>query len=540
MLAKTQQNFRQTIDLNGIWDFKLDEDNEGVDGLWMESKLYAARPMPVPASYNDITANLDIHQNTEPVWYQRSFIAPKLGQNTKAFLVFESVSHTAHVYINDKEVGSHEGAESSFEFDVTNALKEGTSQLLSVRVSGKASDSKLYDYKGIDGKVSLEIRPSNYIKEIKFITKGITPLSTGGVDFAQCEYEVITSEEQVAPVKIVLKNFKGDKVFESDKLTDSFKLDRPTLWSLDMPYLYTFCVEFGDDYYEQQLGIRSSIILENQLLLNSNPVKLHGFNYIKDYPLSGRSVSDTQLAHDIELMTWMGANCITSTTSKLPEELLNWADKNGILAIEGISNFDTEALKAQISIKQNHPSLVAWMIHACEDTKDKLDERIDLIRELDPAHRPIFVKCGASKAKDFVEYGDVLVLDMCCSNKEASDVASFVSNYIAKINEISKDHTKPLLAFNFAPEAPAASRSYFEDIYSEDFQVSALAQLGYNFDANEYIIGEVLSSLADYKLAAKGQKSPIKTSGVFTRERDAKTSAYTLRVRWHMLDGKEF
>lgn len=539
MLAQNQQQFRQQIDLCGIWNFKLDEDDEGLDGFWMDAKLYAPRLIPVPASYNDITTDFEIHQNEGPVWYQTAFVRPKLAENEDLYIVFESASHEVQVFINDQKVAEHTGSSIKFEANISDALKDDRTQLLSVRISGSDKEGLLYDYKGIDGKVYLEIRPTNYIENVKFITRGLTPLATGGIDFAQCEYEITASSN--APAKVVLKNFKGDIVYESKELQDSFKLDKPILWSPEMPYLYTLCISVGDDYYEQQVGIKSTLILENQLLLNNQAIKLHGFTFIKDYAFSGKAMSDVQLAHDMELMSWMGANCLCSTSSSLSETILNWADKSGLLVLDLIDTFNKDELSRLLSYKQNHASLIGWIVKGDSNNISDIDAHINLIRELDPAHRPIFIQIAPEQARDFTSFGDALLLDYSQLVTEAKNVNEYIAERMTFIDELCQDHTKPLLIANYSPEAQAAYRSYFEENISEDFQVSALAQFGSHLDANSYILGEIPCALADYSIkGSRDNALALNQSGVFTRNREAKTSSYTLRVRWHMLDGKEF
>ncbi|WP_247747323.1 hypothetical protein [Alkalihalobacillus sp. BA299] len=53
---------RRVIDLNGIWNFKLD-DGSGLKAGWEQSKLTGTINMAVPASFNDagVTAEIRNH-----------------------------------------------------------------------------------------------------------------------------------------------------------------------------------------------------------------------------------------------------------------------------------------------------------------------------------------------------------------------------------------------------------------------------------------------------------------------------------------------
>ena len=71
--------------------------------------------MPVPSSYNDITANASIRDHVGWVWYDRDFFTPaewSLGRVVN--LRFGSVHYFAKVYVNGKFVGEHAGGHLPF------------------------------------------------------------------------------------------------------------------------------------------------------------------------------------------------------------------------------------------------------------------------------------------------------------------------------------------------------------------------------------------------------------------------------------------
>ena len=57
MLTPRWTSSRSARKLDGLWDFSFDPDSRGVVDQWWRRGLPASRPMPVPASYNDLVVD---------------------------------------------------------------------------------------------------------------------------------------------------------------------------------------------------------------------------------------------------------------------------------------------------------------------------------------------------------------------------------------------------------------------------------------------------------------------------------------------------
>lgn len=54
-------------------------------------------PMPVPASYNDITEDSNLRDHVGTVWYDRKFFIPSSWQSRRVCIRFGSVHYEAYV-----------------------------------------------------------------------------------------------------------------------------------------------------------------------------------------------------------------------------------------------------------------------------------------------------------------------------------------------------------------------------------------------------------------------------------------------------------
>jgi beta-mannosidase len=73
--------------------------------------------------------------NKKEWWYTRLFPTPKGAANHQVRLVLDGVDYFAQVWLNGTQLGSHEGAYTRFEFDVTDLLRSGSENYLAVKVT---------------------------------------------------------------------------------------------------------------------------------------------------------------------------------------------------------------------------------------------------------------------------------------------------------------------------------------------------------------------------------------------------------------------
>lgn len=115
MLYPVINEKRQIIDLNGIWNFKLEDDASPVD---ISKPLDTELVMAVPGSYNDQGVNAKIRNHVGNVWYERTIVIPEMMQDERIVLRFGSRTHQATVYIDGQAIVSHKGGFLPFEAEV--------------------------------------------------------------------------------------------------------------------------------------------------------------------------------------------------------------------------------------------------------------------------------------------------------------------------------------------------------------------------------------------------------------------------------------
>jgi beta-glucuronidase len=122
MLRPQDTATRERKPLTGLWRFRLDRAGEGRAAEWFRRPLAQAQEMPVPASFNDVTADPAVRDHVGDVWYQTTMRVPRGWDGQRVVLHFESATHRATAWVNDTEVISHEGGYTPFEAEVTDLV----------------------------------------------------------------------------------------------------------------------------------------------------------------------------------------------------------------------------------------------------------------------------------------------------------------------------------------------------------------------------------------------------------------------------------
>ena len=141
-----QSEARSRICLNGEWQFSPADR----DLSFPPSQEWDQTPIRIPSPWNvnsfsrgdggDFECFPSYPSSWEPVtaaWHRRTLFIPQSMRGKALFLRFEAVAYWADVYLNGAKVGSHEGAFTPFEFDVTAHARIGQDNELLVGVKAR-------------------------------------------------------------------------------------------------------------------------------------------------------------------------------------------------------------------------------------------------------------------------------------------------------------------------------------------------------------------------------------------------------------------
>jgi beta-glucuronidase len=583
MLAPRESRSRDCRRLDGLWRFRFDAGGEGAAGRWWRGPLPGAREMAVPASYNDLVTEAAEREHVGDVWYQRDVWIPATWEGRRIVLRCDAATHHGTVWAGDTQVAEHAGGYTPFEADVSDLGRWGEPLRLTVRVGSELSLATIppgvmsvstsgrqklryfhdfFNYAGLHRSVWLYCTPRSYIADL--VTGTTFDPGTGA---GQVTYHLDVAG--AGPTSVVLRDAAGTVVAEGAGPDGVLAVPRARPWHPADPHLYRLDARHGDDEYGLPIGIRTVGVDGTRLLLNGEPVRLRGFGMHEDGVLHGKGHDDARMVRDFALLRWIGANSFRTSHYPYAEEVLEYADRQGLLVIDetpavglhmslgnmgdpGARTFGPgviggeaaaahlAAITELIARDRNHPSVIAWSIANEPDTaepaaRDYFAPLAAAARELD-ASRPV---CFANVATAPPQ-ADVVtdLFDLVCVNRyygwyaDSGDLESAEEHLEAELRAWAR-LGKPIVVTEFGADALAGLHALPPVMWSEDYQTALIAMSARVFRRIPEVIGEHVWNFADFATAQAQHRPGGNHKGVFTRDRQPKAAAWLLRDLWH-------
>ena len=589
MLKPQTSPTRELVRLDGLWRFALDTPD--VREPWA-AVLDTPLEAPVPSSYNDLFTDSAIRDHVGWVWYQRDVRVPRGWAGERIVVRVDAATHEGVVYVDDTEVVRHVGGYLPFETDITDHVTAGGTFRLTIGVSNVLTNETqppgrvetladgrqvqryyhdFYNYAGLARSVWLASRPAVHVSDITVTT------DIDGAD-GIVRYAVETSG--AAAVRVTLTDAAARPVAHADGATGELRVEDATLWQPGAGYLYELTAEALDaegavvDEYRLPVGIRTVEVRGLEFLINGEPFYFTGFGKHEDSAVRGKGHDDAYLVHDFELIDWIGANSFRTSHYPYAEEVMEYADRHGIVVIDetaavglnlgligglsgqkGPATFSPDTIndRAQqahadhirelIARDKNHPSVVMWSI-ANEPASNEQGAReyfaplVEATREADPSRPVTYVNVMmAPPEKELVAD----LFDVICLNRyygwyvDTGDLVSAEAGLEAELEQWQEKYARPLIMTEYGGDTMPGLHSVWDQPWTEEYQVALLDLFHRVHDRVPAVVGEQVWNFADFQTSAGIFRVDGNKKGVFTRDRRPKAAAHALRARWSAL-----
>ncbi len=588
MLYPIENRVRDVRSLDGIWSFKIDKHNSGIDEKWYTAPLENTMPMAVPASYNDLVTDQAIKDHVGYVWYETDFSVPLNWEDRRVVLRFGSATHHAVCWVDGQEVVRHKGGFLPFEADITQVLQadpKRESHRLTVTVSNVLDWSCLpsgevvskegsgypegyhyqdtffdfYNYAGIHRPVKLYTTPKRYFEDI-VITTDLAPDHSKAV--VRCR---ITGRDTVQKISVIDES--GATVAECGSSAKAeLVLDSPTLWRPGKAYLYRLRVEGQEDVYTEAFGVRSVKVTDTAFLINGEPFYFQGFGKHEDSDIHGKGLDQALNVRDFNLMKWMGANSFRTSHYPYSEELMMLADREGFVVIDEVpavgmcfwqskkvfdgSRVNEKTLEHHLDTlrdvyvrDKNHPCVVMWSVANEADTSEEgavpyFKKVIDTMRTLDSTRPVTMVHTMWPSADKVSQWLDVICINRYMGWYSDHGHLEVVGRQLKnELDEWYEKYHKPVLITEYGADTIAGLHKLPPVAFSEEFQCEFLKEYHKTFDQVEFVIGEHVWAFADFQTKQGLNRVDGNKKGILTRNRQPKMAAYVLRDRWTARSG---
>ena len=397
---------RQTavLSLNGPWFFRTDSDGQGERQSWFADDQQLSpswRIVEVPHTWQIEESLVDFRG---AAWYRRNFDTPA-GSNNAARIEFESVFHSARVWVNGTFAGEHlRKGYTAFTLDIGPLLRRDRRNCVAVRVDNAFNEHMLprgrsSDWAhdgGIYRPVQLLVTPFTFVERVEIdavpdFQSGDAKLDialfmrNSGAQNSNCGLSLRVLEDGTG--NVVLEQPVGRISFDphsekSSKL--SAVLPKARLWHFDQPSRYRLQVSIQDQHgdahlFETTFGVRRFEVKGTAFYLNNEPVKLMGVERMAgSNPSFGMAEPVEWITHDHDDLK--NLNCVfTRVHWQQDRRVLDYCDRHGILIQTEVPTWggDTfngmgeqpdadimqnglEQLREMLARDRNHPSICSW------------------------------------------------------------------------------------------------------------------------------------------------------------------------------------
>ena len=589
MLRPQTNQYRETVNLDGIWDFKVDFQDEGISKSWWKQKLDTKLDIAVPASYNDLFTDIAIREHVGWVWYQKEVHVPKGWNEDRVFVRVDSATHEGVVYVNDVEVARHVGGYMPFSADITKFVKAGEKFRLTIAVSNVLTNETIppgevvtldtgrkqqtylhdfYNYSGLHRSVWIYSTPKIALKDVTVRTS--YQGSDGLINYS-------TLIEGNGEVSVTIIDEDGKVVATGSGANGEIKIPNVKLWHPGKAYLYKFEVAVSEsgkqiDQYSLNVGVRTVEVKGQEFLINGEPFYFTGFGMHEDHVVLGKGHSNQFLVNDFELLKWVGANSFRTSHYPYAEEVMDYADRHGFVIIDETAavgqnmsmadgvfggtvkptfgpetcNDATQAellksIRELIQRDKNHPSVVMWSITNEADTIPEASYEFfkpafDLTHELDPTRPNTYINVMFAT----VDKCKVAPLaDVICLNRywgwyvDHYDLESAEKHLDAEMSLWENKYNKPIVITEYGADTLVGGHSVHKLPWSEEYQYDFLEMHHRVFDKHPAIVGEQIWNFADFQTKPGIFRVLGNKKGVFSRDRQPKAAAHLVRARWN-------
>ena len=377
--------------LNGLWDYAIVP--AGAEGC-PEAQGQILVPYPVESALSGVAKPVG---KENELWYKKVFSVPEKWLGKRILLHFDAVDWKTIVYLNGKEIGSHQGGYCPFTIDMTDALKEGNQELV-VKVWDPTDDGpqprgkQVKNPNGIWYTAVTGIWQTVWMEPVAaaHIVK-VLPVSI--LDGKKMKFTVSTEgAADGMTVKVVGAGATGEAKVENGAATLEIAYPNAELWTPDNPKLYDVNVQLLDengvvDCVGSYFGMRSIALGKGadgvtRMLLNGEFVFQQG-------PLDQgwwpdglyRAPTDEALRFDVQMTKDFGFNMLRKHVKSEPARFYRHCDELGIMVWQdmpsgdkyiGVNDPDYERTPEAKEIYENeyaemirtlevYPSIVMWV-----------------------------------------------------------------------------------------------------------------------------------------------------------------------------------
>ena len=543
--------------LNGQWNFGADwydtcrraewfkdNSNEPPDYDWE-----AWDRITVPACWNMERTELHYFEGTGV--YTRTFKYVKRNDGERLILRFEGAAYNTCIFINGKFAGSHDGASTPFNVDISDFVQKENRIVITcdnrrspLRIPMDNSD--WFYYGGIYRDIYLFRLPPAYIKDWY--------VCLGSNKNIQADVYIAHADQGTVHIEIPELNINSEAEVKEGKACFNISA-APELWSPENPKLYAINFKFKSkdgkttDSTCDKIGFRDIAVKGTEIFLNGKKIFLKGICVHEDHFKLGKTTNEDIIRKTIRDLKDMNGNYLRLAHYPHDSRFAKIADEEGVLLWEEVPvywavAFDNPAsyadaenqLSEMILRDRNRASVIIWSVgneNADSDSRYKfMKGLVEKAKELDPS-RLVSAACLINHVKLKIEDRLAAELDVIGINEYYGWYDPDFSKLPKILSNSSPD--KPVLICEFGGGARKDQRGTEHDLFTEDKQRALYEQQVAAFKQCAYVAGTTPWILYDFRCPRRLNRyqEGFNRKGLIDADRERKKPAFYVMKEYY-------
>lgn len=420
LLGQSDMNtsdFRTSININEDWLY-LENNTTNIKEALVSDEW---QNISLPHTWNQWDAvDNEPGYRRDASWYKKTLAIENI--DAQFLLYFEGVNITSEIYLDEHKIGQHIGGYVGFEIDITQHIKKGKENTISIRVDNAynpdvipSQKADFFIYGGITRDVWLKTLPISNINKVRVSTPEVNNAvaeTTLDVDIRNINHlsdpNLTTSIVEISTQRVIsvdtlvstgLSNLKWNLTPVQD----------PKLWSPADPQLYEIVTQLWDgkkliDEHTETIGYRWFSFEDHGVFyLNGERLLLRGTHRHEEHAGYGSAMPNELHRRDIEMIKGIGANFLRLGHYPQDPEVYKACNELGLIVWdelpwcrggmgEEVWMQNTEnLLREQIAQNYNHPCIFFWSLgneiywlpdFENGDSKDRINDYLQHLNEV--------------------------------------------------------------------------------------------------------------------------------------------------------------
>ncbi len=394
---------------NGGWKFKETELDVSYEAVIRSKDDFNAVEVPHDWLIYD---SEDLYRDGKG-WYTKDFVISP--EDKRVFLTFEGVYMDSEVYINGKKAFEWKYGYSSFTFEISKYLVEGTNNV-TVSARYQNPNTRWYSGAGIYRNVWINITSDTYLPEngmyvssrkdgedyilhietevagpkadkvnVEYSLKGLCIKGFRTEDTTLCE---IAGKSEKKKAEVPESDITQKDLDERFVYITEFRVENPAEWGIYTPNLYEISAKVSNvnnsyeiiDEVSERIGFRHiELSPDKGFIINGKNVKLNGVCEHHDLGAIGAAYRSAAMERKLCRLKKMGVNAIRGTHNMVAPDVLRLLDEYGFVFISeafdmwekskttyDYARFFKDWHKADVASwvrrDRNHPCVAFWSI----------------------------------------------------------------------------------------------------------------------------------------------------------------------------------